>query len=275
MTPTTLSDEDFKFVQSLVKSKAAIILEDSKAYLVDARLSALIKKLQLPTVAELIHKVRINPNDKLSFDIIDAMTTNETSFFRDIHPFDILKNKVLPDMIAKRATTKRLYIWCAAASSGQEPYTLAMILKEHCGAVLQNWDVKIIATDLSNEILAKARSGLYSQLEVGRGLPIQLLVKYFKKSGLNWQVNDEIRNMIEFRNMNLIETWPAMPRFDIIFIRNVLIYFEADIKTKILNNAAKLLQNDGYLFLGATETLLNLALPFKRVQIDNSFCYKF
>ena len=200
------------------------------------------------------------------------MTTNETSFFRDLHPFDALKKTLLPELVIKRGGERILNFWCAAASSGQEPYTVALLLREHF-PLLADWTIRFIATDLSAEMVERSRAGRYSQLEMNRGMPAAFLVKYFQRQGVEWQVKEEIRAMIEFRQLDLVRAWPSMPPLDIIFMRNVLIYFDVATKKAILAKVRRLLRPDGYLFLGAAETTLNLDDNFERRQLDKAGCY--
>lgn len=273
MPDSPLSLQDFQFVRDLVKQRSAIVLEDNKSYLVEARLTMLLRQIGLNSLAELITQVRVNLNGPLAQRVVNAMTTNETSFFRDAHPFEVLKQQIIPQLIKSRQQEKTLRIWCAAASSGQEPYSIAMILQEYFREPLTGWKIEIIATDISDEIVASARSGIYSQLAVNRGLPIVLLMKYFQKEGLMWKINDEIRHMIDFRVMNLVGNWSLMPKFDVIFLRNVLIYFELDVKKQILEKIHRTVRPDGCLFLGATETVSNLDDLFHNAQNTESFYY--
>jgi len=194
--------------------------------------------------------------------VVEAMTTNETFFFRDKVPFDHFRDAIMPEMLKARAGRKSIRIWCAAGSTGQEPYSLAMSLKE-MGAALAGWRVEIIATDLSTEVLEKSKSGVYSQFEVQRGLPIQLLVKYFKQNGELWQVSPELRAMVQHRQLNLLHDFSQLGTFDIIFCRNVLIYFDQDTKINIFGRLAKAMEGDGFLVLGAAETVVGLTDVFK------------
>jgi len=205
--------------------------------------------------------------------VVEAITTHETSFFRDFYPFEALKNRVLPELIAKRPPGQNITIWCAACSSGQEPFSVAMLVHEHFPALLRG-KLRIIATDLSGAILERAREGLYRQAEINRGLPIVLLTKYFDKQGLYWRVKPYIRHLVEFRQSNLATTWPPMPPLDIIFMRNVLIYFGLETKRIILGKVRKTLKSDGYLFLGSSETTLNLDAAFEPVPVEKTLCYK-
>jgi chemotaxis protein methyltransferase CheR len=216
--------------------------------------------------------LRARPNDPLRARVMDAMTTNETSFFRDVHPFEALRTQVLPQLIQARGREKRLSVWCAASSTGQEPYTIAMILRDLLGPN-HDWRLDIVGTDLSVEVLEKARAGRFSQLEVNRGLPAPLLVKWFERHGSDWLIKPEVRAMVQFRQMNLIEAWPNMGQFDLVFIRNVLIYFDVDTKRDILRRCRGVLRPDGYLFLGAAETTLNLDVEFDRMAVGKTSCY--
>jgi chemotaxis protein methyltransferase CheR len=268
-----MSPAEYTVICEFVLGRSGIDLEPGKEYLVDTRLTPLLKRLGLPGMGELIGVLKDPTKGAIQKEVVEAMTTNETSFFRDIHPFEALKTKVLPDLIARRAADKRLNIWCAASSSGQEPYTIAMVIKEHFPE-LANWQMKFIATDISREMIDKCRAGMFSQLEVNRGLPAPLLLKYFKKVGPAWQINEPLRNMVEFREFNLLDEPKALPPLDVVFIRNVLIYFNAETKKGILGRIRKLLRPDGYMFLGGAETTMNLDDNFERVQIQRSGCYQ-
>jgi chemotaxis protein methyltransferase CheR len=206
--------------------------------------------------------------------VVEAMTTNETSFFRDLHPFQALRTHVLPELIASRGRDRALNIWSNACSSGQEIYSIAMLIKENF-ADLANWKLRLIGTDLSSKILQRAKAGVFNQTEMNRGLPMQLLLKYFTKDGSQWHVTHEIRNMIEVKILNLIEPFPAtLPRMDIVFLRNVLIYFAPETKTSILNKVHASLAKDGYLFMGNAETTMNLDVKFEKQVIGKAVCYR-
>jgi chemotaxis protein methyltransferase CheR len=221
----------------------------------------LARKAGVPGLPELVQKLR-GGAEPLIADVVEAMTTNETFFFRDKVPFDHLKATILPELLQARAARRSLRIWCAASSTGQEPYSIAMCLKE-LGAALTGWRVEIIATDLSQGVLEKSRAGLFSQFEVQRGLPIQLLVKHFAQIGELWQLNADIRAMVQFRQLNLLQDFSHLGVFDIIFCRNVLIYFDQDTKTKVFSRLARLIEPDGFLMLGAAETVVGLTETFK------------
>ena len=268
-----IATTDMSYVRELILERSAIVIDAEKEYLVQSRLEPVAKEAGLGSLEELVAKLQGTPYGPLHKKVVEAMTTNETSFFRDTAPFEALKVNVLPDIIAKRASQKNLNIWCGASSSGQEPYTIAMVIREHFPELV-NWNIQFYATDISTEMLAKCREGKYSQLEVNRGLPAQLLVKYFTKKGLGWQISEDLRNLIKFQEMNLSGTWPIFPKFDIIFIRNVLIYFDVETKRQILGKARKLLNLDGYFFLGGAETTLNLDDAFERVAVSGTSCYR-
>lgn len=270
---SVLSKTDFEFVRDLMLKSAAIVLEAGKEYLVESRLAPLAHQEGFASLAELIDQLRKQPFNGLHWKIIEAMTTNETSFFRDVHPFEALKRAILPELLTKRAHERRLHIWCAASSSGQEPYSVAMLLREYF-PTLASWTIRFVASDISTDMLARSREGRYSQLEVNRGLPATLLVKYFQRQGTEWQIKEELRQMIEFQQVNLAKTWPSLPPMDIILMRNVMIYFDVATRKAILNKIYRLLRPDGYLFLGGAETTMNLDDAFERVEFEKSGCYR-
>ena len=262
----------FDYVADLVREKAAIVLDAGKEYLVEARLAPLAREEGLPDVEALIERIQEPTNERLRERVVDAMTTNETSFFRDVVPFDILKNSILPEIIERRNGTKRLTIWSAACSTGQEPYSIAMLLREF--PALQGWDLRILATDLSSAVLERAASGTYRQMEVNRGLPATLLVKYFTQRDAVWVAKPEIRDIIEFSSINLAKPWKPGPTVDVMFLRNVMIYFDEETKKRILDQAHKCIARDGYLFLGAAETTMRLHDGFVRMPFDRACCYR-
>jgi len=268
-----MNPAEIKIVRDLVLNRSGIVLDEGKEYLIEARLGALAKSSGMASASELVSGCS-KPNGKaIERNIVDAMTTNETSFFRDIHPFELLKKQVLPDLIAQNATKRTLNVWCAASSTGQEPYTLAMTMRDNFPQLL-SWKINFIASDLSRDVLNRACAGRYSQLEINRGLPATMLVKYFRKDGQEWEIKPDMRAMIDFREINLLEAWPLMPALDLVFIRNVLIYFNTETKKKILGRIRNLMQPAGYLFLGGAETTLNIDDNFERMQADKSGCYR-
>ncbi|MBX2879484.1 MAG: protein-glutamate O-methyltransferase CheR [Granulosicoccus sp.] len=267
---STISDADFKLVRDLVYRESAISIEPDMKYLVESRLTSLARKLKYSGLNEVIVTLKSGKDEKLAEFVVEAMTTNETSFFRDSHPFQTLCEDVLPTIAATHSDS--ISIWCAACSTGQEPYTIAMAVHEHCPDIAHR--IRIKATDISNEVVEKAASGRYTRLEVNRGLPVQLLTKYFDQQGLSWQVSSKLRDMVDFQQLNLIRDWPDLPKMDIIFLRNVLIYFDPDIKSRVLQNTCKVLKPGGCLFLGLSETTLNLNTNYQRVTTDRSHYYK-
>ncbi|AVT80477.1 CheR family methyltransferase [Rhodopseudomonas palustris] len=253
---------DYEFLRKLLKDRSGLDLSADKQYLVESRLLPLARRLSLGGISELVQKMKGMGAESLISDVVEAMTTNETFFFRDKVPFDHLREEMLPALLQARAARRSLRIWCAASSTGQEPYSIAMTLKE-LGPAVAGWRFEIIATDLSPQVLEKSKSGLFSQFEVQRGLPIQLLVKYFKQAGEVWELSPEIRAMVQHRQLNLLHDFSSLGTFDIVFCRNVLIYFDQTTKVGILERIAKRLEPDGYLTLGAAETVVGLTDAFK------------
>lgn len=254
--------KDFEYYRDILARRSGLVIGPDKTYLLDSRLTPVAKKWGYPDVVAMTRNLRNDENEEMLVDIVEAMTTNETSFFRDVKPFQLMENVVLPFMKEHRAETKKLRIWCAACSSGQEPYSIAMILKER-EHIFADWDIEILGTDISRQVLEQARKGVYSQFEVQRGLPVNYLVKYMVKEGEKWFLKDEIRNMVDFRFLNLLEPMTGLGKFDVIFCRNVLIYFNEETKTKVLEGLADVLYNDGYLCLGGAETVLGLTDKFR------------
>jgi chemotaxis protein methyltransferase CheR len=254
---------DYDYLRKLLKERSGLVLSADKQYLVESRLTPLVRKAGLASLGELVQKLK-GANERLVVDVVEAMTTNESFFFRDKIPFDHFRDAIIPGLTAARARERRLRIWCAAASTGQEPYSLAMILKE-MREKIAGWRIDMLGTDLSVEVLEKAKAGIYSQFEVQRGLPIQMLVKYFTQTGDTWQIAPEIRAMVQYRMFNLLGDFASLGSFDVVFCRNVLIYFDQETKIGVLNRIAKLLTPDGYLVLGAAETVVGLTDAFKPV----------
>jgi chemotaxis protein methyltransferase CheR len=253
-----MNGDHFDVLSGLIRKHSGLVLTRDKAYLLESRLLPVARKWSLKTLADLATAVRGLADTGMVRDVVEAMTTNESFFFRDVKPFDQFKSFVLPHLLRARAATRSIRIWSAACSSGQEPYSLAMILSEQ-RAQLAGWRIEILATDLSTEILDKAQAGLYSQFEVQRGLPIQLLVKYFKQQGERWQIDPAIRAMVSFRQLNLLDEMTALGRFDVIFCRNVLIYFDQPTKTLVLDRLSRQMAPDGHLYLGGAETVLGIS----------------
>ncbi len=253
-----LSPTDFDFISAFAHSSAAIVLEKGKEYLVESRLGPVAQREGFGSIGELVNALRKNRlPGPLHTKVLDALTTNETYFFRDFHPFEALRKKILPELVASRQSARKLSIWCAACSSGQEPFSIAMIIREHFPQ-LASWQLEIFSTDLCSTVLEQSMEGRYNQIEVNRGLPASYLVKYFTQKDAAWIIKPEIRSMVQFRQLNLIKPWPILPPFDLIFIRNVMIYFDVETKKSILKKLRNCLRPDGSLFLGSSETTLNL-----------------
>jgi chemotaxis protein methyltransferase CheR len=253
---------DFDFICQILKTRSGLLLTNDKAYLLESRLLPVARKWKLATFDDLVRLIRTKNDEAVIRDVVEAMTTNESFFFRDTKPFDQFKQICMPALMKARASSKAIRIWSAACSSGQEAYSLAMILSE-MGAQLNGWKIEIIGTDLSQEILNRAKDGLYSQFEVQRGLPITLLVKYFQQTGDRWKISDAIRSKVQYREWNLLNDPAPLGKFDIVFCRNVLIYFDQPTKAKVLAGIAKQMPEDGYLFLGGAETVLGISDKFQ------------
>ncbi len=267
-------DFDFAYVRRLVMDRSAIVLDENKDYLVAARLTPIAEKEGFASLQDLVNRLRTEPShSRLTKAVVEAMTTNETSFFRDMAPFDALRQHVLPDIIEKRQDRKIINLWCGASSSGQEPYSICITIKEHFPQ-LNDWRVGLTATDLSSEMVKRTKEGKYSQLEANRGLPARTLIKYFQRIGIHYKAKPTLKKMIDARELNLIERWPPLPRMDIVFLRNVLIYFDVPTKQAILKKVRDVMAKDGYLFLGGAETTLGIDDHFERVPFPNASCYK-
>lgn len=268
-----LTKADYDFVRTVVRQKAGIVVEEKKCYLIDARLTALARRIGLESNAKLVAELRTGGRGLLD-KVVEALTTNETSFFRDGHPFDGLRTHILPEMLKKRAADKRLTVWCAAASTGQEPYTIAMLLQEHFSAALAGWHVKILGTDLSAQVIEQAKAGRYTPLEMNRGLPPAYQLKYFAKQDADWVLSPDVRGMVEFRPFNLLDSFAAIPPCDLLLMRNVLIYFDLDTKKLILDKVRRVLRPDGHLFLGGAETTLHIDNGYERVATGDTTTYR-
>jgi chemotaxis protein methyltransferase CheR len=251
-------------LRKFLRERSGLVLSVDKQYLLESRLLPLARKVGLASLAELVQRLRSNDCEALAAEVVEAMTTNESFFFRDKIPFEHFRDTIIPRLIAARGHRRRIRIWCAAASTGQEPYSLAMSLKE-MGDRLSGWHVEIIATDISSEALRRARAGIYTQFEVQRGLPITLLLKYFKQIGESWQIEPDLRAMMQYRVLNLISDFDHLGIFDVVFCRNVLIYFDQPTKISVLERLAQNLDRDGYMVLGAAETVVGLTESLKPV----------
>ncbi|GGI08130.1 CheR family methyltransferase [Egicoccus halophilus] len=271
---TTLTASDLTYLRELVRQRSAIVIDESKSYLLESRLAPVARRNGLGSLTELVARLRTQRSGPLHDLVVDAMTTNETSFFRDLHPWTALEKVWIPELVQKRAAQRTLTFWNAACSSGQEPYSLAMMLRDRFPHIVDSWNIRIIATDLSAEMLGRSAAGRYTQLEVNRGLPAPLLVKHFRRDGQYWQIREQLRGMVEFRSLNLVSTWPFVPQVDVIFLRNVLIYFDLPTKQQILGKVREVLRPDGLLMLGTAETTLNVDDRFERITVDRATAYR-
>jgi chemotaxis protein methyltransferase CheR len=261
-----LSPAAFAFVSDLVRRESAIVLEPGKEYLVESRLLPLAREDGHPTVDDFVARLRITPSRHPA--VVEALTTNETSWFRDREPFAALTGTVIPDLLARNAARRKISVWSAACSSGQEAYTIAMLMAEH--VVPHGFTVDILATDIAQSMLDRTRAGRYSQLEVGRGLPAPMLVKHFARSGTQWEVSDRLRSMVRVQKVNLAAPLPPMPVFDVVFLRNVLIYFDTPTKRTILERTRRVMSPQGYLFLGGAETTMGVDDGWDRVPVGRT-----
>jgi chemotaxis protein methyltransferase CheR len=259
MTPS-----DYEYLRKLLKARSGLVLSAEKHYLVESRLLPVARKAGLSNLTGLVARLRAPDAERLTVEVVEAMTTNESLFFRDKVPFDHFRDTIMPALLAARAASRRIRIWCAAAATGQEPYTLAMCLKE-MGKELRGWRIEIVATDLSTEVLARAKSGIYSQFEVQRGLSVMMLIKYFSQVGEAWQIAPEIRGMVKFAPLNLLNDFSHLGKFDLVFCRNVLIYFDQATKIDVLERIAGVTERDGYLVLGGAEIVMGLTKRFRPV----------
>jgi chemotaxis protein methyltransferase CheR len=253
---------DYDYLRKLLKERSGLVLSADKQYLVESRLLPVAHRAGIETLTELVRKLRGMKHEPLVTEVAEAMTTNESFFFRDKLPFENFRDTIMPALLAARSPQRRIRIWCAAASTGQEPYSLAMSLKE-MGDKIAGRQIEIVATEFSTQVLEKAKSGIFSQFEVQRGLPIQFLIKYFDQIGDAWQINPDVRAMVQFRPFNLLHEFTHLGPFDLVFCRNVLIYFDQETKAGVLDRIARTMEHDGYLVLGAAETVVGLTDSFK------------
>jgi chemotaxis protein methyltransferase CheR len=259
-----MTPQDYEFIRRLLKTRSGLVLSAEKHYLVESRLLPVARKHGHGNLAGLVAKLRAPGAAALIVEVVEAMTTNESFFFRDKLPFEHFRDTVMPALLQARASTRRIRIWCAAAATGQEPYSLAIALKE-MGKELRGWRIEIVATDLSTEVLEKARSGIYSQFEVQRGLPVTMLIKYFAQVGETWQIAPELRSVVKFMPLNLLDDFAHLGRFDVVLCRNVLIYFDQATKIGVLERIADVTERDGFLMLGGAETVVGLTDCFRPV----------
>lgn len=270
----SLTAADAHYVREIVRQHSAIVIDAGKTYLIESRLGPVARTAGVGSLTELVTRLRRERHGQLEHLVVDAMTTNETTFFRDATLWEAMKTTILPDLVKLRRETRTLTFWSAASSSGQEAYSLAMMLVDRFPDVARSWNVRIIATDLSAEMLGRAATGRYTQLEVNRGLPAPMLVRHFRRDGAYWQLNDQIRQMVEFRALNLVKPWPFVPAIDVLFLRNVLIYFDTTTKREILARCRTVLRPDGHLVLGTSESTLNLDERYARFVTGNATTYR-
>lgn len=256
-----MNDADFALLATLLKDRSGLVIGPDKLYLLETRLGPLLRRHELPDLGSLAARIRMAWPEPLIAEIVDAMTTNETSFFRDHGPFEKFTQSILPALLQARAGQKRLRLWSAACSTGQEPYSLAMLLNEQAAA-LTGWRIDIVATDISDRVLERARSGVYSTFEVQRGMPVRLLMKYFEQTGNDWRLRPEIAGMVDFRKCNLLGDLRGLGQFDLVFCRNVLIYFDAGTKRRVLASIRGQMAADAYLMLGGAESMYGVSDDF-------------
>ncbi len=260
--------EDFEFVTRLVRERAAIVLDPGKEYLVEARLLPIVRSDGFRSIAALVAQLRADRHGRLAQRVVEALTSHDTCFFRDVTPFEALRKVVLPDLVKRRGADHQLRFWSAACASGQEAYSLLMTICDHFPQ-LRQWNVKAVGTDLSDEMVRRANDGRFTQVETNRGLTMVVLLKHFRAAGAGWQVNDQLRALAEFRPQNLAEEWPEMEPMDVILMRNVLLEFDLEARRRILARVRKVLREDGYLILGATESLRGLDDSWKAQSYGN------
>ncbi|MFM7206789.1 MAG: CheR family methyltransferase [Planctomycetaceae bacterium] len=259
-----VADPQFDYLSGLLRRRTGVCIDRSKQYLVVARLMPIVRQRKIPSLETLIDRVRQGVDPSLEKDVLCAMMTHETSFFRDRAPFEALR-QVIADFVPKRSAERQLTLWSAACSTGQEPYSMAMTLLEHFRELVATWRIRIIATDFSEPILARAREGVFSELETNRSLPPALLKKYFRPLQGRHSIVQECRQLVEFRSMNLNGTWPMMPLVDVVFLRNVMLYFDVATRSALVGRVRRVLRSDGALFLGGAETMIGIDDGWDRV----------
>ena len=268
-----LAEQDFRYIQDLVRERAAIVLEPGKEYLAVTRLDPLVRRAGLGSLSELVAALREGRTSALHEEVVDALTTNETTWFRDVAPFESLRTHVLPDLIERKRLSRTLFVWSAGCSSGQEPYSLAMLIREDFPE-LDDWQISIVGTDVSSTMLDRARAGLYGQIEVNRGLPAHLLIRYFHQIGVRWELDARIRSMVRFQRQNLMGPWANLPLMDLVLMRNVMIYFDPATKRQVLGRVRDVLAPHGYLLLGSAETTLHIDDAFQRHAVGPTGWYR-
>jgi chemotaxis protein methyltransferase CheR len=271
----TVATDQFTFLKSFIFERSAIVLSDNKAYLVESRLLPVARSLGMPDVGAVITQLRRSRDRALEEKVVEAMTTNETLWFRDQRPFNALTRQVIPELMQRKGNAKQLGIWSAASSSGQELYSIALLIEESFPQLHHGWRLDLIGTDLSGEMVRKATDGLYSGMEVNRGMPASMLVRYFTQEGAGYRLNPGVRKRVRFQQMNLVGPWTALaPTFDVIMLRNVLIYFDMSTKQRILAQARRRLAPGGYLFLGTAESTVGLTDEFETVTLEGATVYR-
>ena len=269
--PGEITKDNYSFLQQHVYRTSGIVLDENKHYLLEARLIPIVRKENLRTINDLCALIRATSVGRISQEVVEAMTTNETLFFRDIVPFKVLRSTLLPPLLEARAASKKISFWSAASSSGQEAYSLAMML---CEMGLQDWNIDILGTDLNEKMVERARHGAFAQIEVNRGLPATHLVKYFERHDLEWRVKPILRRMVRFEKFDLRQSMRSMNACDFVLCRNVLIYFDMETKRQILAEIARTMAPGGYLLLGAAETTMNISDAFERQAIEGASFYR-
>ncbi len=269
-----MKPEIFNFFTLLVEKASGISLKSGKEYLLQSRLDELAKSLGYRNHEELYEVAKSKLTRQLLDQIVDAMTTNETYFFRDQHPFEALRKDIIPELVEKRKAKRTLRFWSAACSTGQEPYSLAMLLKEYFPELVSSWRIEILASDISDSALKKAQAGIYSQIEVNRGLPVTFLVKYFKQQGAHWVIDESLKKMVTFKKINLVEPLRITTPYDVVLCRYVLIYFSPEMKKKVWENICRALAPGGYILLGATEIPPSLPPDMEKKMLGRTICYR-
>lgn len=254
----------FTFLRELLRRRTGVVIDDSKHYLVVARLTPIVRQRSIPSLDTLIDRLKSGGDPTLERDVLNAMMTHETSFFRDKSPFETLR-RLLAELIERRAVHRQLVIWSAACSTGQEPFSIAILLNEHFPEVLATWRIRIIATDISGAVLDRARAGIFSDLETHRGLSPHLLRKYFRPLQGKWSISQDCRRLVEFRQLNLNGSWPMMPTCDVVFLRNVMLYFDVPTRAALVAKMRRLIRPDGALFLGGAETMIGIDTGYDRL----------
>jgi chemotaxis protein methyltransferase CheR len=259
-----VSDPQFAYLREFLRQQTGNVIDETKHYLVVARLLPIVKQRSIPSLDTLIDRLKAGSDPSLQAAVLNAMMIHETSFFRDKNPFETLR-RLITEVLPRRSAHRNLTIWSAACSTGQEPYSIAMLLNESFAELLATWRIRILATDISEEVLARAREGIFSSLETNRGLPPLYLKKYFRPLQGKWSISQECRKLVEFRRMNLNEAWPTLPFFDFVFLRNVMLYFDVPTRASLVKKVRRILKPDGALFLGGAETLIGIDTGYDRI----------